>query len=205
MSKTQAATSKPAKAKTPSKAQLAKGAKLFGEAAMKEDEHQISEEQRKEERRAADKARSSQNAMSFAVQQLGVPVAPQAATPPQLTEEYKAELKKLQEKFGVQASTAKERAPKAEKVIANDTTRPAAETLCGKIWAAADELSKLSGTVATIAALKMHADTQGVNEHTIKTQYARWRKFNGIEGRLPKIQSVHQTPGEYEGIPPVQK
>lgn len=194
MAKNQAATIKAA-SKGPTKAQTARAEQLFGKGAVLEqptEKHVIVEEQRKGERRG-------NNAMNFAVQQLSTPQAPEEKphleTPPELTEDFQKALAELKEKFGVAetAPPAKATKPKAEKVQQNGITRPGANTLCGRIWAAADEITdKQHGAVATIGALKEHPATHDANEHTIKTQYARWRAFNGISGRLPKINAVHE-------------
>ena len=180
--------SMPKEAKGPTKAQLKKAAAL---GLMPESE--ITEEQRVAERR-------SNAAMSFSVQQLSAPQAPALITPPAVTDKFKEELAALQAKHGIVPSAVKVSTPRAEKIIQHGITRPNPETLCGKIWAAADELSATSHGVATIASLKLHSNTQGVNEHTIKTQYARWRAFNGVTGRLPKIHAVHQVQGEYAAL-----
>jgi hypothetical protein len=66
----------------------------------------------------------------------------------------------------------------------NDVRRPKPDTLCGKAWAAYDAISAKNGAPATIkeaiAALKGTVDA----EATVRTQYARWRKFHGISGRV---------------------
>lgn len=202
-SQTAAKTATKSKAPAPTKAQIAKAAKI-GLAAEPPvittltKPGEITDDQRKAERRA------NVDAMAFSVQQISAPQAP-VQTPQPALDKYQAELKVLQEKFGIKAAEPKVAAnPRASRVKLNDVTRPADGTVTGKIWALADELSKASGTVATIAAIKGHVTMAGVNDHTIKTQYARWRAFNGVKGRLPKINSVHQVQGEYEGIPNLQ-
>ena len=200
------------KPKQPTKAQMAKADKIFGPTAPLEQPtnppEPVTVEQRKAERR------NNVDSMAFAVQQLSTPVAqptsaptPQLTTPPSATEEFNKRLKELRAEFNIPDSTAqvKQIVHRADRVQQNSITRPAENTLCGKIWAAADEIThRQHGAVATIAALKEHPATHNVNEHTIKTQYARWRKYNGVAGRLPKITSVHQAQGEYEGIPVMQ-
>jgi hypothetical protein len=39
---------------------------------------------------------------------------------------------------------------------------------------------------------------QGYNECTLRTQYARWRQFNGITGRLPNQQKQTKLPAEWQ-------
>jgi hypothetical protein len=152
------------------------------------------------EQRAAEK-KGNVDVMAFAVQQLSAPA--QLSTPPAVLDTFQEELKALQLRHGIAPTAVKIAKPKVDKVQRNGITRPAVETLCGKIWAACDELSGTSHGVATIAALKIHPAVVSVNGHTIKTQYARWRQFNGVTGRLPKITSVHQVAGEYDGLQPI--
>jgi hypothetical protein len=202
MPSTSKATSKPAGKKL-TKAQEAKVAAVLGKDALaNEAAHKISEEQRHAERRAT----PPRNAMDFAVQQLSAPVAPAVGTPPVLSAEFLAAKAELEAKFGIQVTPASAKASKvkAEKIQQNEVTRPATSTLCGKIWAAADAISAEIHGVCPIALLKGHEDVKGVNDHTIKTQYARWRQFNGVSGRLPKIHAVHQVAGQYEGVPEVK-
>lgn len=67
---------------------------------------------------------------------------------------------------------------------ANGVTRPRPDTACGKAWELFDELSgKLKQPVPISIALQA-ADKKGLVFDTVKTQYARWKKFNGIEGRV---------------------
>lgn len=71
---------------------------------------------------------------------------------------------------------------KAKQPEKNGITQPKTGTTSAKIWAIA---AKLSGT-ATVEILKLLAacEKEGYNSATIKTQYARWKKFNGIKGRI---------------------
>lgn len=211
MAKTQTSAATP-KARAPRAVtkKQSEAAKVIANQANLEkpkDEHVIPEEQRVADRRADDIAKSdaANAAMQFAVQQLTAPVAPQLpqlTTPPAAQAAFEAELAALQAKHGVTAQVTI-KPPKAVKDKRNDVTRPSATSICGKIWAAADAISDHIHGVCSIASLKEHEATKGVNEHTIKTQYARWRQFNGVKGRLPKIHAVHQQEGEYDGLKPV--
>jgi hypothetical protein len=66
----------------------------------------------------------------------------------------------------------------------NGITRPKPETLCGKIWAVLDGISTKNGAPASIAEAKEHPEVVGMADATIRTQYARWRKFYGVTGRV---------------------
>lgn len=84
------------------------------------------------------------------------------------------------------AKTAKKEASKLAKEASkqpkqNDVRRPKPNTATGKVWAIFDSLSASTGAPAAIGdALKQAA---GTPEATVRTQYARWRKFHGITGR----------------------
>lgn len=77
------------------------------------------------------------------------------------------------------AKAAKEAAKQPEQ---NGVRRPKADTICGKAWAVFDQLSQQSGAPATIGDSLKNAG--GIAEATVRTQYARWRKFHGISGRV---------------------
>lgn len=104
--------------------------------------------------------------------------------------EDKAAADKLREEKA--AKKAEEKALKdAEKLKAaeankmpeqNGVRRPKPATACGRCWALFDQISGETGAPATIsAAMALAGD---LNEDTVRTQYARWRKFHGVVGRL---------------------
>jgi len=146
----------------------------------------ITEEQREAERRAEDDRRheerrqeSSNAAMVFSMQQLTTPIAaPQAAI-----EQYHKELEALREKYNIPKEQAQ--VLRGEKLLRNGITRPAAGTVTGKVWAEADAITVKHGRPATIAELKVMLPQ--INLHTVKTQYARWRQFNDVKGRVSVV------------------
>jgi hypothetical protein len=81
----------------------------------------------------------------------------------------------------------------------NGVRRPKADTLCGKAWGIADKLSASLGQPVPIANLLEATTAEGLNEGNVKAEYARWRKFHGVTGRvaLPK-------PAETPAPAPVQ-
>lgn len=89
----------------------------------------------------------------------------------------KAELKK--------AETERKAAEKAANVMpeSNGIRRPKPGTVCGDAWAVFDAVSQETGAPATMSASLAKAGTL-INEATLRTQYARWRAFFGITGRL---------------------
>lgn len=141
------------------------------------DPMQAEAERRHDMRRASD-VEQSNAAMAFAVQQMTTPAAvdPNRAA-------FEAEIAKLAEKYKQPLPTAVVKASQP-KVQANGITRPKADTLCGRIWHAADQITVQQGRPATVAELGVHPALNGVNAHTKKTQYARWRAFNGVSGRI---------------------
>lgn len=88
-----------------------------------------------------------------------------------------------------EAKLAKE-AEKAAKLeankmpVSNGVTRPKPDSLCGKAWAVFDAVSQETGAPATIAASLEKSTLLGLNEGNVRAEYARWRKFFGISGRL---------------------
>ena len=169
--------------------------KMEGEG--KDPIHEIFEEQRAGDRRASDREKSDA-AMKFSMQQLS---AEQKAKPAVDMEAFKAELKALQEKFGVNANV-QVKAPRATGVKQNGIARPGEGTVSGRIWATADKISFDTKTVAPIAVLRDHPNLADVNEATLKTQYARWRQFHDISGRLPRIVTLQQQQGQYDAALP---
>lgn len=144
---------------------------------------EITAEQREGERRQEENDRRHGDAMAFAVEQLTAPQTkplepPQLAPPKAALDLYNQRLAALNAQFGVQ--TAPQQTAKQSR---NGITRPGADTRTGKVWACADSITIANHRSATIAELKAHPDLRVVNVNTIKTQYARWRQYNGVQGR----------------------
>ena len=82
-----------------------------------------------------------------------------------------------------QTPTEPAAAPKKPRIVQNGISRPNLNTRTGRVWAIAD---KISGELGKPAPRKQVIDTaiaEGINPATAATQYGRWRKFNGLEGR----------------------
>lgn len=161
------------------------------------DDHTITDEQKAADK-AADEHVKNDVMSQFVAQQTEGP----KAAPADMVA-FQAELEALRVKHGVQADV-KIKPVKADKTMQNGVVRPGADTLCGKIWATADAISLTTHTICAVAALKEHKDMVDINLHTIKTQYAKWRAFNGVKGRLQKLHAVHQVEGEYDGMKPIE-
>ncbi len=69
---------------------------------------------------------------------------------------------------------------------ANGITRPSTGTICAEVWELAELLSQSLGRTVSLAVLVDAAKDRGINQFTARTQYACWRKFNGITGRVSK-------------------
>jgi hypothetical protein len=185
---------------TPRKSRLTKAsdaAAIKANLEVSSDQHVITEEQA-----AADAAANNTlkaDAFAHFVANATAPAAP-LETPPAKREEFEAKMKALAAEYNVNVDV-KVKAPKADKKMSNGVVRPGESTLCGKIWATADAISAATHGICAVAALKAHPAMHGVNDHTVKTQYSKWRAFNGVVGRLPKLHAVHQREGEYDGIP----
>lgn len=155
---------------------------------------EVPQEMREQERREVENRRQANRSMQFATQQLTTPKSvaktptvqtPQLQTPTILTDKLQAMIEELTAAgISVQPTKVKkEVTPKARKQVENGITRPGENTKCGIIWAACDKISALQNRAAQIGELKLDASVSTYNDHTIKTQFARWRSFNGITGR----------------------
>lgn len=121
-----------------------------------------------------------------------------------------AEAKKAQEKAKKQAEAeAKKAAKEAEKAEAarrkeaerqareaarmpmqNDVRRPKPETICGRTWAIFDDVSQKKGAPASIGECMEISRELGMNDANTRAEYARWRKFHGITGRIEDPRKV---------------
>lgn len=157
-------------------------------SALKEEEVTPTEDHRSQPRRASD-------VMAFCLEQLVAPAAltiaapaKNLAAPPQALEKFNQELEALKEKFNIPKTAAVIKKSVREKITQNGITRPNANNKCGLIWAEADRITNETGKSCTVQSLKTDIALAGVNDHTLKTQYARWRQFNGIHGRVVNAQ-----------------
>jgi hypothetical protein len=81
------------------------------------------------------------------------------------------------------SKSKKEAAPAAAAAVTrenkNGITRPADGTLCAKVWGVLDKLHAKGEPATPTPALEALKDKK-VAEATVRTQYSRWRKFNGL-------------------------
>jgi membrane protein involved in colicin uptake len=97
-----------------------------------------------------------------------------------------------------QAKLEAEKAKESSKMpMQNGVRRPKAEGLCGQAWAVFDEVSAKRGEPASIGESMEISRARGLNDANVRAEYARWRKFNGVEGRVAdprKVKPVEPTP-----------
>ena len=104
--------------------------------------------------------------------------------------EVKAKVKA--EKEAAATKAAEEKAAKVVKVAkvqqpqSNGITRPRADGNCGKVWSIADTISQRIGQPVPISMLIVETQAAGLNDATTRTQYARWKTFNGVFGAVGK-------------------
>lgn len=83
--------------------------------------------------------------------------------------------------------TTAEEAPKVEKPkmpSQNGVTRPRPETKCGQVWGIADKMSAEKKSPVAVADLLVETDKLGLNQGNVRCEYAAWRKFHGVTGRI---------------------
>ena len=66
----------------------------------------------------------------------------------------------------------------------NEVRKPTDGTITGKVWEVATGISQNQNATATCLQVRTECDKLNINPATIATQYARWRKFHGITGRV---------------------
>lgn len=66
----------------------------------------------------------------------------------------------------------------------NGIRQPKPGTNCAHIWDLATAMSTERKATVAVGDLLVKAREAGYNDATVKTQYARWRKFHGVEGRI---------------------
>ena len=106
------------------------------------------------------------------------------------------EAKKAVKKAAKEVAKAEKEAAKAAVKMPeqNSIRRPKPDTETGKVWGLADSISASLGQPTPIANLLAAGQEQGLNDSTIRTQYARWRAFHGITGRVALPVAVPVAP-----------
>jgi len=81
----------------------------------------------------------------------------------------------------------------------NGIRRPKPDTLCGKAWGIFDTVSAKNGAPASIGESMELAKADGLNEANVRAEYARWRKFHGITGRIESPKAETTSEGAAQG------
>lgn len=154
-----------ADAKAEQELRKANAAKQREEAKLMKAEQKAAEKAAKAEADAAAKAEK-------AAQAEAAKAAKEAEKAAKLAEKEAAKAAKLAEK-------------EANKMPSqNGVRRPKPNTLCGQAWEIFDNISTKNGTTATIKEALEISKTKGLNEANVRCEYAAWRKFHGITGRI---------------------
>ena len=77
----------------------------------------------------------------------------------------------------------------------NGLKRPSKGSTCCIIW---DTCDKITTPDHTCTSAELFNALQGYNECTLRTQYARWRQFNGVTGRLPGQNKAAKLPAAFD-------
>lgn len=108
-----------------------------------------------------------------------------------------AEEKELKRKQAAAEKEAEAERKKAEKEAKkepeqNGVRKPSVGTLCRAAWDIFDAVSVTLGQPAPISFVLQVGVDRGLNEANLKAEYARWKKYSGIEGRvsIPVPQAV---------------
>lgn len=170
-------------------AKQAEQAAKDAEKAAKAAEKQRQAEAKEAERAAKAAEREAAKAKKLADKE----AAKQAKNAAKLAavEAKKAEAAKKREEK--EAAKAAEKAAKEanRQPEANGVRRPKPDTKCGQAWAVFDELSAKNGTPASITDAMPIAKDRGLNEGNVRAEYARWKTFFGLSGRiLPVAKTV---------------
>lgn len=140
------------------------------------DELKAREAAEKAQKKAAEKAERAEKAAQAKTLKLQEKEAAKQAKADEKAAKLKAKLDAAEEK---KSAKLLEKMPEQ-----NGVRRPKPETLCGKAWAIFDELSNEKGSPAAIGDAVPVAEKQGLNVANVRCEYARWRKFYGIAGRV---------------------
>lgn len=108
-----------------------------------------------------------------------------------------------------QAREAEKAAREAEREASkmpeqNGMRRPRPDTKTGRIWAVLDERSTAEGRPVAISEVFADLVAAGNREATVRTQYAYWRKFHGITGRIENPNKAPKAPKAAKVETPVE-
>lgn len=147
-------------------------------------------EQLAAEKAAADNAAAEKKAADKAAKEQAKVEAKAKRDAEKAEKKAAADAKKAQEAEEKAKKKAEQEAAKAAAKLPeqNGVTRPKPGTITGSVWDAADAISKNKGSPAAVS--EVAAALPKVADATVKTQYARWRKFLGVSGRVQSAEDV---------------
>lgn len=132
------------------------------------------------EQKAAEKARKAAEAKAAKEAK-----AAEAKAAKELKAKEAKEAKELKAKEKEEAKVAKAAEREANRMPEqNGIRRPKADGLCGRVWGIADKLSMELKEPVAISDLLAECEKAEMNPNNVKAEYARWRKFNGVVGRI---------------------
>lgn len=121
--------------------------------------------------------------------------------------EEKAAAKAAKDAEKAAAKKAKEDAIAAKKAQQmpeqNGIRRPRPEGKCGQAWAMMDAMSGELGSPVPVGDVVTKGEAAGLNAGNIRAEYARWKKFHGITGRIAKPAKAEAAPATTEAAPAV--
>lgn len=74
-------------------------------------------------------------------------------------------------------------------------TRPGPGTVTGRVWSIADDLLAALGRPPARREVIAKGTAEGINRATLSTQYAHWKTFNGIAGKVSGPSPALTGPG----------
>lgn len=151
------------------KAAEAKEAERKAKAAQKEKEKAEAKAKREAEAAAKKKAREDEKAAK---------------------KKEREDAKAAKQKAKDDAKAAKEAAKQPEQ---NGIRRPGPDGKCGKAWALMDTMSAQQGSPVAISDLLVASNAMGMNPNMVRSNYAAWRKFNGVTGRVLSLADIEKA------------
>ncbi|WII71731.1 hypothetical protein QJS83_14795 [Bdellovibrio sp. 22V] len=80
------------------------------------------------------------------------------------------------------AAAERRAASRAPKV--NGVGKPADGSICGNVWLLIEAIGAALGQHAPVAYVLSEGLARGYDANTLKTQYARWKKYHGLDGEI---------------------
>lgn len=161
-----------------------KKAEKEAERARKAEEQQAARKLKAEQQQAAREAKEAERKLK-AEKSVGDKEAAKAA---------REEARRVKVAENEQKKAAAKAAKEANRMPEqNGVRRPKPDTICGQVWAEADRISNEQGSVCAVAQLLALCYEKTWVEGNVRAEYARWRKYYGITGRIAVSKPVAET------------